>query len=267
MKAYYIQCTTWKEKKQVMFRVTNWVGFSQGLTVKRHVKGKKKCETIPGRHAHADYVKSMNGVDQNERDSCNYSTSIRTNRWYLRIFCWAMDQVVHAQHSIVIFLANQGIGKPVWKKYRDKHQGWHDFQIYLRISLLNYGIGLDWDGESRERPSYMQKGAFTPCECKMCFFCVKGLTNGITHWPSKGAKVIVEYACRIRVKTDQCTNMWVSLGMESGTYCRRCYRKQLTTELLAKERRKRCRTSAMGCPICKELICKECWKEGYDKHA
>ena len=48
-----------------------------------------------------------------------------------------------------------------------------------------------------------------------------------------------------------------------------CYRKQPTTELSlsAKERRKTNRTSAMGCPICKEPICKECWKEGYDKHA
>ena len=92
-----------------------------------------------------------------------------------------MDRVVHAQHSIVVFLAEQGIGKPEWKKYRDKNQGRHDFQIDLGISLLNYGIGLDWDGESRDRPSYMRKGAFKPCECNMCFFCMKGLTNGITH--------------------------------------------------------------------------------------
>jgi hypothetical protein len=46
-----------------------------------------------------------------------------------------------------------------------------------------------------------------------------------------------------------------------------CYRKQLITELSAKERRKTSRTSAMGCQICKEPICKECWEEGYDKHA
>jgi hypothetical protein len=99
------------------------------------------------------------------------------------------------------------------KKYRDKNQGRHDFQIDLGISLLNYGIGLDWDGESRERPSYMRKGAFKPCECKMCFFCVKGLTNGITHQPSKGAKVIVEYACGMRVKMDKkCTSERVDLG-------------------------------------------------------
>ena len=36
---------------------------------------------------------------------------------------------------------------------------------------------------------------------------------------------------------------------------------------IAKDRRKTSRTSHMGCPICKEPSCKECWKEGYDKHA
>jgi hypothetical protein len=34
-----------------------------------------------------------------------------------------MDWVVHAQHSIMIFLAEQHIGKPEWKKYKDKNQG------------------------------------------------------------------------------------------------------------------------------------------------
>ena len=132
-----MQCTTWKDTKQVMFLVTNRVGFSRGLTVKRHVKWKKKRETILELHAHADYIKSMNGADRNDRDSRDYSTSIRTSRWYLCIFCWAMDRDVHSQHSIVIFLAEQGIGigKPEWKKYRDKNQGQHDFQIDLGISL------------------------------------------------------------------------------------------------------------------------------------
>ncbi len=157
-----------------------------------------------------------------------------------------------------------------WKARVEEIQGqklgatW--FPIDLGISLLNYDIGLDWDGESRERPSYMWKGPFKPCECKMCFFFVKGLTNGITHRPSKGAKVMVEYVCGMWVKTDKCTNVRVSLGMKSRAYCQMCYRKQVTIELHASERIKRCRTAAMGYAICKEPICKECWKEGYDKH-
>ncbi len=43
-KAYYMQCMTWKDKKQVMFLANNRVGFSQGLTVQRHVKGKKNVK-------------------------------------------------------------------------------------------------------------------------------------------------------------------------------------------------------------------------------
>ena len=163
-------------------------------------------------------------------------------------FFWAMDRVVHAQHSIVVFLAEQGIGKPEWKKYRDKNQGRHDFQIDLGISLLNYGIGLDWDGVSRDKPSYMRKGAFKPCECKMCFFCVKGLTNGITHCPSKTGKVEVQYKCGTRVKTNQCMGERVDLGL-GCSYCRMCYRKLLGTtasEQRAVVRKRMCRASRMG---------------------
>jgi hypothetical protein len=43
-KAYYMLCTTWKDKKQVIFLATNQVGFSQGLTVQQHVKGKKNIK-------------------------------------------------------------------------------------------------------------------------------------------------------------------------------------------------------------------------------
>jgi len=38
-KVCYMQCMTWKDKKQVMFLATNRVGFSQGLTVQQLVKG------------------------------------------------------------------------------------------------------------------------------------------------------------------------------------------------------------------------------------
>ncbi len=76
-----------------MFLATNQVGFSQGLTVQRHVK-EKKCETIQQPKAHADYVRSMSGIDRNDQDSHDYSMSIHTNRWYIQIFCWALDWVV-----------------------------------------------------------------------------------------------------------------------------------------------------------------------------
>ena len=98
--------------------------------------------------------------------------------------------------------------------------------------------------------------------------CLKGHTNGIAHHPRKQATVTVEYKnCGMRVKTDKCTNVRVNLLGGRARYCRMCYRKQLTTELSAKDRQKMCRLFALEHPICKEHICKECWKEGYDTHA
>ena len=80
----------------------------------------------------------------------------------------------------------------------------------------------------------------------------------------------MEYKCGTRVTMQQCAKIKdrVNLGTKSGDYCRMCYPnpKQVTNSLTWKERKKRCRTSALGCPIYKEPVCNECWKKGYDKH-
>jgi len=87
---------------------------------------------------HANY----NAVDRNDRDSADYSTTICTNRYYLRIFFWALDRVIHAVYIVVCFLIKSDIGQKEWKWYFDGHSGRHDFQIDLALSLMNYGIGL-----------------------------------------------------------------------------------------------------------------------------
>ncbi len=207
-------------------------------------------------------------MDRNDRDSADYSTTIRTNRYYLRIFCWALDRVIHAVDVVVCFLIKGDVGQEQWKRYLDTHSGHHDFQIDLALSIMNYGIGLQWDGESATRPNFLQQTAFVPCDCGKCFFCLNGITTGIAHPPSTRAKVTVEYACGTRVKTNKCMSDRVNLGLKSGEYCRMCYQKQVSTELVkAKGRKQRCRTSRLGCAICKEPICTEYWKEGYDRHA
>jgi hypothetical protein len=137
-----------------------------------------------------------------------------------------------------VFSYKSDIGQKQWKQYLDEHSGHHDFQIDLALSVMNYGIGLQWDGESDKRPNFMRQDPFVPCDCNKSFFCLNGITTGIAHPPKKTSKVVVEYKCRTRVTTNKCSDVRVSLGMESGSYCRMCYRKQLTTELSAKERRK-----------------------------
>jgi hypothetical protein len=164
------------------------------------------------------------------------------------------------------FLIKCDIGQEQWKWYLDDHSEHQDFQIDLALSIMNYGIGLQWDGAGSKRPNYMRQDQFVPCNCGKCFFCLNRITTGIAHRSSKKAKVTVEFKCGTCLKTNKCTADRVSLGMKSGGYCRMCYRKQACTDLKANDRIQRCRTSAMGCAVCKEPICKKCWKEGYDKH-
>ena len=79
--------------------VLNQVGFSNGLSVKRHVKGKSTREVIEGPRAQRDYITFFNAVDRSDRDSADWSTSIRTNRYYIRILCWVLD--LWCTHSLL----------------------------------------------------------------------------------------------------------------------------------------------------------------------
>jgi hypothetical protein len=66
------------------------------------------------------------------------------------------------QHSS---LSKGDVGQEQWKRYLDTHSGRHDFQIDLALSIMNYGIGLQWDGESATRPNFLRQTAFVPCDC------------------------------------------------------------------------------------------------------
>ena len=140
---YYIQATTWRDKKQVCFVSTSHAGFSNGLSVKRHVRGKRDREIIDSVRAQAEYVKWMNAVDRNDRDSADYSTTIRTNGYYLCIFCWALDRVIHCEYCVICWLVSHGVGYKEWWRYLRSRDGRREFQIDLAISLINYTIALE----------------------------------------------------------------------------------------------------------------------------
>ena len=251
-KHYYIQYTTWRDKKQVCFLNTNQVGFSNGMSVKRHVKGQKEREEIAGLRAQRDYVFFMNAVDRSDRDSADWSTTIHTNHYYLRILCWVLDRVVHTIYVVVVYCSKHKIGSPKWKKYCNKNTGRHHFQLDLAIDMLNYGIGLDW--VANKRPDYMRTGGLLPCYCKRCFFCLRGDTNGIRHAGKKRA--IVQFKCGKRVRTTKCSEVRVNIS-KNCKYCKMCFRKQGDNGTAAHRKRK-CKSSRLGCPVCQEHICKLC---------
>ena len=93
------------------------MGFSNGYSVFRHVKGKKAQLEIPWPRAQAQYARYMNAVDKNDWDSADYLATIRTNMYYIRIFCWVLDRVIHTLCVVVCFLAKGNTGHEKWKKY------------------------------------------------------------------------------------------------------------------------------------------------------
>ncbi len=265
-----------------MFLHSHLVGASSNQTVGRHVKGKKRKIDIDAPTSQIDYVDNYNAVDRQDRDSSDYTTSIKTIRYYIRIFCWMLDRVIHALYVIVCHLISDG-HREDWKKYT-KNNGRRKMQIELGILLLNHAIELDMqkgkptykkDGttytpwKDGERPKWMRQSAPIPCQCKQCYFCLNGITTGIAH-PLKKRKVTIK-AKNLVVKTSQCINERVNVATRTS-YCRMCYRKQHDavksdgTKKSSEEKKKDCNYSKMGCVQCEEPICKSCWEEGYDRH-
>ena len=62
-------------------------------------------------------------------------------------------------YVVVCFLAKGGVGKKEWRRYDDKNQGRHDFQIDLGIALMNYGISTEWKDTTEARPNFIRQTA------------------------------------------------------------------------------------------------------------
>ena len=77
---YCIQCTTWNDKKQVMFLHTDAIGRSEGLSVRRHVKGKSRRVELDAPILQREYIRNFSAVEKNDRDSADFTCSIKTHR-------------------------------------------------------------------------------------------------------------------------------------------------------------------------------------------
>jgi hypothetical protein len=269
-KTFYIQCSTWKDKKQVMFLHTTDIGASKDYMVRRSERGSTGQRILRAPRSQGTYAMHFHAVDRNDRDSADYTVSIRTNRWYLRVFFWIVDRVVHMLFVVAVYCVKAKVGPEWWGMYLRK-DGRFQFQIDLAQALINYALEHEWEDLDGPRPNWMRQKEFLPCDCKNCFFCLKGLTNGIAHKKQKSTRTIFVQHDNSRTMTKDCTTKRV--GLKRGSqFCRMCYRKQCngTEEERARSMREKqnaCKFSTMGCPSCDELICKDYWAEGYDRHA
>ena len=106
-------------------------------------------------------------------------------------------------------------------------------------------------------------GPLVPCDCRHCYFCVKGLTSGIQHRENyRKVKVIAMKTGNI-TRLDAYMEMRLPLGRGSNYYAM-CYRKLAGEiggdgeKLNTGQEHNRCKHSTMGCPqpSCNEPICK-----------
>ena len=88
------------------------------------------------------------------------------------------------------------------------YDGRRKFQIDLAIDIINYGLALDWDGGD-ERPSYVRKDAFIPCDCKKCLFCKRGVTGLVSGIPPKGKNGKLK---RLQLNTPRRDSLWVKVA-------------------------------------------------------
>ena len=246
-----IQGTLWRDKKVVGYLHTHKVEpTTESTKVRRYSKSDREHSEINAPPVSSDYSKYMNGVDRMDRDNADWSVSIRTDRWYLRIFFWLLDCVVFGT-----YLVATNLGDEEWNKnYKEKYNGRRRFQVDLAMALFEEGLTRDWNGDLKDdngRPKWCRQRGFIPCNCGVCFFCKHGHTAGVGH----GIKTA-------RPEVMQC------VGNERKTFkahpqtCAVCYKKErVGKKRKAREVEKNASRTRMGCPVCNTVVCKSCWKE------
>jgi hypothetical protein len=252
---FKVQATVWKDKKEVGFLHNHLVSTAEDETgmIDRWDRAKKRTIKIRSPIIVKDYQANMNGVDRKDRDTADWSTSIRTCRYYLRIFCWSLDGILHAMYCIILFLGTE-IGNHEWQRFCSKNGGREKFQKDLAQKVIAYGISLDWPDITNEnaKPAYMRNMAYIPCDCKTCFFCIKGLTHGVDHqWQGR---------LSTRNDTETCPNERIVIA-STPQRCRACYQ-QLRLEYhdwTVKRVKSRCHQTRLGCSKCQVIVCETCW--------
>jgi hypothetical protein len=55
----------------------------------------------------SSYTSSYNGVDRKDRDTADWANSVKSHRWYLRLYYWMVDAAIHSSYLLVVHIAKQ----------------------------------------------------------------------------------------------------------------------------------------------------------------
>ena len=83
---YTVQATIWKDRKMVGFLHNHMVKSSEEHKVRRWCGRSKRHKEIPAHEVVTDYNLYMGGVDAKDKDTADWSVSLKSLRFYLRFF-------------------------------------------------------------------------------------------------------------------------------------------------------------------------------------
>ena len=255
-----MQATVWKDKKVVGFPHNHLVQPCADDFVERFSPRRQKKRKVVAHAITSDYIEHFNGVDHKDRDTADWTVSLKSNRFCLRIFFWCLDSIIHAMFVIAVNVAKRGGDSHQWRRYVDSNLGRYRFQMDLGLALMNAGISRDWkdpktNNKVSDRLLYVRKHDWIPCDCKRCFFCLNKMTCGVAH-PNRGIKKQPKSherpACSPRMKlskTTQCCEICVAEKASENP------------NLGQREVRKLRKTTYMGCLTCRSYVCGQHWSK------
>ena len=141
---------------------------------------------------------------------------MRTCGWCMRIAFWVIDGLIH---NMWIAWTHQP-DREDSERHRASNDGRLQFQMDLAKAFIKSGINLDLDHDNDgDRPDWMRHPAanprWCPCECRDCWLCEAGVTQGMCH-PAGVAKT------GRKKKARPCK--MVKMVKRRGT-CRACYQR------------------------------------------
>jgi hypothetical protein len=93
----------------------------------------------------SSYSSTYNGVDRKDRDTSDWTISVKSHRWYLRLYYWMVDAAIHSSYLLVVHIANKRAEtnpEHPWLKYSGRN-GRMIFQMDLAHSLMEKGLLMD----------------------------------------------------------------------------------------------------------------------------
>ena len=194
---YIVQNTTWMDRQQVGVMHNIYVGPDGDEHTHRYDREQRKKVAVKTHPIIPIYIKYMRGVDMFDQGMNDYNVSLRSIRWYLRVFFYYVNAALGNMRIITRQVVEQsdaqrkearrqaGIDAPApkrdpWYKYFSSTLGGFHWMADMGHALIERACEMEgYDGsDESKRPSWMRQKNFVPCCCnKKCFFCKNHLTG------------------------------------------------------------------------------------------